>query len=76
MRQLKYEKVLKRCPECGSSNIHKRTRILIVSGNKKGRWIGASKNKHNVTTTTTKIYKCYNCKYEFDTPLVSEQNSD
>jgi hypothetical protein len=62
------KKCLKRCPECKSSDIHKRSRILVGSGNKKGRCV-----KFTIAgRERTANYKCYNCKHEFDTPLVSD----
>lgn len=63
------KKCLKRCPKCRSSNIHKRSRILLGSGSNKGRWI---KFTMGARERTTKYYKCYKCKHEFDTPLVLE----
>jgi hypothetical protein len=64
------KKCLKRCPECLSSNIHKRSRILLASGGKRGKWVRMSAGRRE---RMTKYYKCYKCKYEFDAPLILEQ---
>lgn len=64
------KKVLKICPKCRSSNIHKRARILFGSVNKKGRWV--KKSIDRCGATRTKCYKCYTCKHEFDTPIILE----
>lgn len=64
------KKYLKRCPECMSSNIHKRSRIQLGSDGKRGKWARISVLRRE---KTTKYYKCYKCKHEFDVPLILEQ---
>jgi predicted Zn-ribbon and HTH transcriptional regulator len=63
------KKDLKRCPKCESSNIRKRSRILLGSGSKKGLWVKLPIDKRE---RITKYYRCYKCKHEFDNPLVVE----
>lgn len=63
------KKILKRCHKCMSSNIHKRVRIQLGSDNKKGRLVKLPMSKRE---RKTKYYRCYDCKYEFDNPLISE----
>lgn len=53
-----------------SSNIHKRSRVVLGSGEKKGKWKRISVIRRE---RTTKYYKCYKCKHEFDVPLILEQ---
>lgn len=56
-------KGLKRCPMCKSSNIYKRVRIVRTDR------FNRKRNK-NFIENVVKMYRCHDCKQEFDVPII------
>ena len=56
----KTEATKKKCPECKSSNIYKRSRVYDLTPREKSR----------ASVVKTKIYRCINCAHEFNNPII------
>lgn len=67
MRYVK--KGIKRCPNCGSSAIYKRSRQSFLPFGGKGRCIKSAEQYEDMR----KRYKCHKCKKLFDNPLILER---
>ncbi len=60
------KKDAKRCPECGSSNIYRRSRQSFLPFGIKGRKVKSSEQYEEMS----KRYRCQKCKKLFDNPLI------
>lgn len=56
-------KELKRCPKCKSSSIYKRVRAMRIVRETR-------KRNRNYIENRTKMYRCKECKHEFDSPII------
>ncbi len=72
---MKNNRPKRRCPDCGSTNIYKRSRDSIISSKckkvyKEKIYVCTQGCVQNGENGGIKKYRCVSCKKEFDSPLI------